>query len=150
MKEHIRSFILRGLSACGFGPMVLAVVYLILNRCASVETLTVTEAVTGIFSLAALAFIAGGMNVVYQIERLPLMAAILIHGGVLYVCYLGTHLINNWLKRGAMPVLIFTCVFIVGYLAIWAVIYTVTLKRTRRVNEMLNMKKSTCEEEENG
>ena len=98
MKEIVLGFLRRGLVACGFGPMVLAVVYLILQRVAGVETLTVHEVCVGILSLTALAFLAGGMNVVYKIEQLPLMSAILIHGGALYVGYLTTYIINGWIQ----------------------------------------------------
>lgn len=140
MKKLVVEFIRRGLIACGFGPMVLAVLYLILERCAVVETLTVGEVCTGIFSLSALAFAAGGMNVIYQAERLPLMLAVFIHGAVLYVCYLGTYLLNGWLAWGAAPVLVFTAIFVVGYLAIWAVIYAVNRRSTAKLNEMLKEK----------
>ena len=76
MKQHIPDFVRRGLSALGLGPLVLAVLYLFLHRQGILDTLTVEQVCTGIFSLSALAFLAGGMNVLYQIERLPLMAAI--------------------------------------------------------------------------
>ena len=137
MKKYIQEFLRRGLIACGFGPLVLAVVYLILQKQAHVQTLTVNEACLGIVSLSALAFIAVGMNVVYQMERLPLMVAILIHGVVLYVSYLITYLVNGWLKQGIWPIVLFTVIFILGYFVIWLVIYFVTKKRTERINEML-------------
>lgn len=137
MKKYIQEFLRRGLIACGFGPLVLAVVYLILQKQAHVQTLTVNEVCLGIVSLSALAFIAGGMNVVYQMERLPLMVAILIHGVVLYVSYLITYLVNGWLKQGIWPIVLFTVIFILGYFVIWLVIYFVTKKRTERINEML-------------
>lgn len=57
-----------------------------------------------------------GMNVVYQMERLPLMVAILIHGGVLYIGYLSTYLLNNWLEWGKTPIFVFSCIFVFGYL----------------------------------
>ena len=137
MKKYIQEFLRRGLIACGFGPLVLAVVYLIFQQQAHVQTLTVNEVCLGIVSLSALAFIAGGMNVVYQMERLPLMVAILIHGVVLYVSYLITYLVNGWLKQGIWPIVLFTVIFILGYFVIWLVIYFVTKKRTERINEML-------------
>ena len=133
MKRYILEFCRRGLCAWGLGPLVLAVLYLFLP----VQTLTAREVSLGIFSLSALAFLAGGMNVIYQIERLPLMAAIGIHGGVLYVGYLGTYLLNGWLDRGRLPILVFPGIFAVGYLAIWAVIYAILKRRTARVNALL-------------
>ena len=137
MKKNILEFFRRGFVACGFGPIVLAILYLILQRQAEIETLTVNQVCLGIFSLSALAFVAGGMNVIYQIERLPLMVAILIHGGVLYISYLVTYLLNNWLEWGAAPIIIFTGIFALGYLAIWAVIYSIIRRNTRKLNEML-------------
>ena len=145
MKKNILEFIRRGLTACGFGPLVLAILYLILQHQAGVQTLTVNQVCLGIFSLSALAFVAGGMNVIYQIERLPLMAAILIHGSVLYVSYLATYLLNDWLDWGMTPVLFFSAIFIVCYLAIWGIIYSMTRKRTEEVNKMLKEKQSSME-----
>ena len=124
MKRHIMEFWRRGIAACGLGPVILAVLYLILQQQAVLQTLTVNEVCIGIFSLTALAFIAGGMNCIYQVERLPLMVAVLIHGCVLYISYLGTYLINGWLGWGTMPILVFTGIFITGYLIIWAIIYS--------------------------
>lgn len=140
MKKIVSEFFRRGMIACGIGPIVLAVLYLILKKQAALETLTVNQVCLGIFSLTALAFIAGGMNVIYQIEQLPLMVAILIHGVVLYISYLVTYLINDWLEQGVLPILVFTGVFVVGYLIIWAIIYSIIRKRTERINEVLRIK----------
>lgn len=143
MKKNILDFFRRGFVACGFGPVVLAVLYLILQHKAEIEVLTVNQVCLGIFSLSALAFIAGGMNVIYQIERLPLMVAILIHGGVLYISYLVTYLLNDWLEWGAIPILVFSGIFIFGYLVIWAIIYCIIKKRTERLNEILKQKQQS-------
>ena len=146
MKKILLEFLRRGLAACGLGPIVLAIFYLILQHQGTVQNLTVNQVCIGIFSLSALAFIAGGMNVVYQIERLPLMAAIAVHGSVLYFSYLATYLVNNWLEWGTSPILVFSGIFILGYLLIWAIIYSVIRRNTRRVNEALR-KKQKCAEE---
>ena len=140
MKGHILDFLRRGMTACGFGPLVLAVFYLILKAQGLVQTLTVDAVCLGIFSLSALAFIAGGMNVIYQIERLPLMAAVSIHGAVLYVSYLATYLVNGWLEWGTGPILVFTGIFVLGYLVIWAVIYSVIRRKTEHLNGMIRQK----------
>ena len=142
MKRYIGNFVQRGLTACGFGPLVLAIIYLILQNQGIVQTLTVNEVCIGILSLSGLAFLAGGMNSIYQIEQLPLMVAILIHGGVLYIGYLGTYLLNGWLELGITPVLVFTGIFVGGYLVIWAVIYSIIKKNTDRINEVLKKQKS--------
>lgn len=137
MKKHILGFLRRGLTACGFGPVILAILYRILQRQGVLVALTIDQVCLGIFSISALAFIAGGMNVVYQMERLPLMLAILIHGTVLYISYLITYLLNDWLERGMIPVLVFTGIFVVGYLAIWIIIFSVVRRRTAKLNEIL-------------
>ena len=142
MKRNVFEFVRRGLVACGFGPLVLAVLYLILQKEANLELLTVNQVCRGIFSLSALAFVAGGMNVVYQIERLPLMAAISIHGGVLYVSYLATYLLNDWLEWGPVPILVFTGIFLLGYVAVWVVIYATTKRKTDRLNEIFQEKQN--------
>ena len=140
MQKTILEFLRRGVSACGFGPLILAILYLFLKNQGAIDTLTVIQVCVGIFSLSALAFIAGGMNVVYQIERMPLMVAILIHGSVLYLSYLVTYLLNDWLEWGVAPVLVFTAVFVFGYLVIWAIIYSVIKKKTEKLNEILKEK----------
>ena len=142
MKRYIGNFVQRGLTACGFGPLVLAIIYLILQNQGIVQTLTVNEVCIGILSLSGLAFLAGGMNSIYQIEQLPLMVAILIHGGVLYIGYLGTYLLNGWLELGITPVLVFTGIFVAGYLVIWAIIYSIIKKNTDRINEVLKKQKN--------
>ena len=137
MKKFVSAFVLRGLIAMGLGPIVLAMVYLILKRVGAIDTLTVNQICIGIFSLSILAFIAGGMNVIYQIERMPLMTAILIHGGVLYIGYLGMYLLNDWIDLGVIPVMVFTAIFVVGYIVIWAIIYLRIRRRTAKLNELL-------------
>ena len=137
MKKFFLEFVSRGMSACGLGPIVLAITYLILQQQNVVETLTVNQVCIGIFSLSALAFIAGGMNVIHQIERLPLMLGILIHGVILYIGYLMTYLINDWLEWGITPIFVFSGIFVLGYLIIWMIIYSVIRKKTEKLNVIL-------------
>ena len=123
--------------SAGLGPIVLAIPYLILQQTAAVEMLTVKEVCIGIFSLTALAFIAGGMNAIYQIEQFPLMIAILLHGTILYISYLVTYLLNDWLEWGAVSIIVFSAIFVIGYLVIWAVIYSIIKRNTAMLNEGL-------------
>ena len=148
MKKFVLEFLCRGLIASGIGPIVLAIVYLILQQTAAVETLSVNQVCIGIFSITALAFIAGGMNAIYQIERLPLMVAILIHGGILYISYLVTYLLNDWLDFGALPIIVFSAVFVVGYIVIWAIIYSIIKRNTAKLNKMLKEKQQSVSEYE--
>ena len=146
MRKYVSEFIRRGLVACGFGPLVLAILYLILHHNGVVESLTVNQVCTGIFSLSALAFIAGGMNVIHQLEKLGLLVAILIHGMVLYLSYLGTYLLNGWLKWGITPILVFSGIFALGYLVIWTIIYSIIRRKTAKLNAMLQKKQQEIKE----
>ena len=147
MKKFVLEFLRRGLIASGIGPIVLAIVYLILQKTNAVETLSVNQVCIGIFAITALAFIAGGMNAIYQIERLPLMVAILIHGGILYISYLVTYLLNAWIDFGALPIVVFTAIFVVGYIVIWAIIYSIIKRNTAKLNKMLKEKQQSVNED---
>ena len=144
MKKFVLEFLRRGLIAAGIGPIVLAIIYLILQQVSAIETLSVNQVCIGIFSITALAFIAGGMNAIYQIEQLPLMVAILIHGGVLYIGYLGTYLLNDWLDFGILPIIVFTAIFVVGYIVIWAIIYSIIKRNATKLNKMLKQKQQSA------
>lgn len=146
MKRFVLDFLRRGAMAAGIGPVVLAVIYLILQQSAGMETVTVSQACIGIFSLTALAFVAGGMNAIYQLERLPLMMAVLIHGCVLYICYLVTYLLNDWLEVGIIPLIVFSLIFVVGYIVIWAIIYSIIKRSTANLNRILQQKQQEAEE----
>ena len=148
MKKFFSEFLRRGLIACGFGPIVLAIVYMILHQTANVQMLTVNQVCIGNFSKTILAFIAGGMNAVYQIEQLPLMVAIFIHGIVLYISYLATYIINNWLEWRLTPILVFTGIFIVAYFVIWAIIYSVIRRNIKQLNKVLKEKQECVKADE--
>ena len=140
MKRIITEFLRRGFVSVGIGPLILAVLYMVLQGQGLLQTLTVNQVCVGIFSLSALAFVAGGMNVIYQSEHLPLMVAVLIHGFVLYISYLVTYLINDWIEKDFTPIFVFTGIFIGGYIIIWLIIYSVTKYNTDRLNKILQKK----------
>ena len=81
----------------------------------------------------------------YLLPLLPMalgQAAISIHGGVLYVSYLATYLLNDWLEWGPVPILVFTGIFLLGYVAVWVVIYATTKRKTDRLNEIFREKQN--------
>jgi len=138
VKRYYKEFLLRGLCVMCGGPIVLAVIYAILGAVGVIESLSAGEVSLGIITISLLAFLCGGIVVIYKIEELPLVMAILIHGFVIYVAYAVIYLVNGWIKSELEPFLVFTVVFIVGYLIIWAVVYLVTRLNTKRINEKLN------------
>ena len=145
MKKYIKTFIMNGLFACGLGPVVLAIVYAVLNATGVVSEMSVSEMVTGIISVTVLAFIAGGISMIYKIERLPITLAALIHAGVLYLDYIVIYLINGWLKDGIIPFIVFTSCFFVGFALVWLIIYLTTKKSTDEVNSVLSTMQSEAE-----
>ena len=137
MKKFWKEFFLRGLICAAGGPVVLAIIYGVLGATGAAESLSPTEVCKGILSITALAFVAAGMTAIYQMEQLPLPTMILLHGGVLYVAYILTYLVNGWLLGGQKPILVFTGIFISCYGAIWTVIYNVTRAKAKKINEKL-------------
>lgn len=137
MKKFGKEFLLRGLLAAGGGPVVLAIVYGVLGSTGAVSSFSPREVCMGILSITLLAVFAGGMTAIYQQEQLPLASAILIHGAGLYAAYILIYLLNGWLKRQLVPILIFTAVFVVGYAVIWLLIYSVTKSGTEQLNKKL-------------
>ena len=91
----------------------------------------------GIISITMMAFVVAGMTAIYQQEQLPLPIMILIHGGVLYLAYILTYLINGWLPGSLIPILVFTGIFAAGYALIWVIIYYVEKAKAEKINQTL-------------
>lgn len=137
MKRFGKEFLLRGLLAASGGPVVLAIVYGILGATGTVSHFSPREVCLGILTVTLLAFTVAGMTAIYQLEQLPLISAILIHGAGLYAAYILVYLLNGWLKQQLIPIAIFTAIFIAGYAVIWLIIYSVTKSKTQQINKKL-------------
>ena len=145
MKKFWKEFLFRGLISAAGGPVVLAIIYGILGATGAAESLSPREVCMGILSITLLAFIAAGMTAIYQMEQLPLPIMILLHGGSLYIAYILTYLLNGWLERSATPILVFSVIFVLSFLTIWAIIYSITKRNTEKLNEMLKKKQESVE-----
>ena len=137
MKAFIPDFLKRGLAAAAGGPVILAIIYGILGATGTVEALAPGEVCMGILTITLLAFVAAGLTGLYQLERLPLASAIMIHGGCLYLSYLVTYLLNRWIPRDFKAIGIFSAVFAGGYALVWLCIYLVTQAKINRLNKKL-------------
>ena len=93
--KHIKDFVMRGLMASVGGPVILALVY----RSLPAQTLRVQEVCLGILTSALMAFIAGGISVLYDLEKLPLLAATFLHAVVLFADYILIYLLNGWINH---------------------------------------------------
>ena len=137
MKKYILEFLKRGLISSVGGPIVLAIIYAIQGATGSVTAIPVWDVCQSILTISLLAFLVAGFTTLYQIERLPLFAAILIHGIALYLTYILIYLLNGWIVNQMTPILIFTGCFIAGYAIIWLIIYLITKKSTDNLNRQL-------------
>lgn len=137
MKKYALEFVKRGLMAASGGPVILAIVYGIIGATGESAIFTPGEVCMGILTVTLMAFIAAGITIVYQIERLPLASAIAIHAGALYLDYLMMYLLNSWIPRDLTGIGIFTFIFAVGYALVWGCIYCSIKAKTERINRKL-------------
>lgn len=137
MKTYILEFLKRGLMAAAGGPVILAIVYMILGASGVTEYLTPDEVSMGILTVTLMAFIAAGISVVYSIEKLPLVSAILIQAGVLYLDYLLVYLLNGWIPRDSGGIGGFTAIFAAIYAVVWLCVYVSIKVKTDRINRKL-------------
>jgi len=131
----------RGLMTAAGGPVILACIYGILGATDAVAVLTPGEVCMGILSITLMGFIAAGITTIYTVESLPLISAILIHAGVLYLDYLLVYLLNSWIPRNSQGIGIFTACFTAGYALIWLVIYLCIRTNTEKLNKKMKQTK---------
>ena len=137
MRQYFAEFCKRGLLCCSGGPLVLAVAYGVMSATDATAALAPTEVCIGILSVTVMAFIAAGITMIYQVEHLPLISAILIHGGVLYLDYLLMYLLNSWIPRNWTGVGYFTVIFLIGYILIWCCIYVRIRAKAKQLTKKL-------------
>ena len=107
MKKYLKEFLHRGLVFGGFGPIVLAVIYLILSYSKEGFYLNGGEACVAIVSIYFLAFIHAGASIFNQIEEWAITKSLFVHLFTLYVAYTACYLINSWIPFEPMFLLIF-------------------------------------------
>ena len=136
MKKYISDFVLRGLIAAAGGPVVLGIIYGILGATGEVTALNPMEVCQGILSITLMAFIAAGITMIYTVDRLPIISAILIHAAVLYLDYLILYLCNNWIQRDVTTLGIFTGIFFGGFTVIWVIVYFCNRAKIKQLNQL--------------
>ena len=137
MKNFLKEFCRRGLVAFGFGPVIAAIIYLCIAWSGVEDMLSLAEVGKQILLVSVMAFLAGGITAIYQIEKMPLPFAIFIQATVLYVDYIAIYLINGWLENSLVPIIVFTVIFTVGFAIVWGIVYLFTKKSAKKLNEQL-------------
>ena len=145
MNKHVKIFLQRGIAFGGFGPVVTAIVYAIIGAVTKDNLITTSNFLIATISTYILAFIVAGCSILYNIESWSTLKALLIHLAALYASYLLVYALNSWVEFNWISVLIFTAVFVVGYLFIWLIIYICLKLQAKKMNlkvkDVINNKK---------
>ena len=136
-RTPVKDFLRQGLMFGGIGPVVTAIVYLILQLTIEDFSLTGTAVFTATVSTYLLAFLHAGSGVFYRIESWSLGKSVLCHFSLLYASYALCYILNDWLPFDPLSLGIFTAGFAAIYAVIWLCI-TVSIRLTvRRLNSRL-------------
>ena len=134
MNEYLKRFLNRGLIFGGFGPMILGIIYAILERTVEGFSLSGTEVLIAILSTYLLAFLQAGASVFNQIERWPIAKSMLCHFSTIYAAYVICYLVNSWIPFEWAVIGIFSAVFVAVYLAIWITVLLCVGATKKRLN----------------
>lgn len=137
MNKYFKEFLRRGLAFGGFGPIIAAIIYLILSYTVKDFSLSGQQVFLSVISTYVLAFIHAGSSIFNQIEHWSIMRALFCHMSALYISYAGCYLINSWIPFDFIVLLIFTGIFVVGYLTIWGAVYFCIKNTSKKMNEKL-------------
>lgn len=137
MNKYLKGFLHRGLIFGGFGPIIIGIIYAIIEKTTSGFSLTGKEVCLAVFSVYLLAFVQAGSSVFNQIEEWPLPKSLFFHFITLYTAYVTCYLINTWIPFKAEIVLIFTAIFVALYFIIWITVYLCVKATSKRFNKAL-------------
>ena len=138
MNKYIKEFFHRGLIFGGFGPIVMGIIYAVIQSCDSALSLSGNEVFAAIISTYLIAFVQAGGSVLNQIEtRFPILMTG-AHLLLLYVTYVGAYLLNSWIPFHPEALGIFTAAFVIGYAVIWLTVYISVKGVSRKLNGKLN------------
>ena len=137
MNKYLKEFLHRGLMFGGFGPIILGIIYAILEATLADFTLNGGQLLIAIVSVYLLAFLQAGVSVFNQIEHWSIPKALLCHFSVLYLAYVLCYLLNSWIPFNPNVLLIFTGIFVGLYLVIWLTVYVSIKLVTKRLNSKL-------------
>lgn len=138
MKKYVKEFCYRGLMFGGFGPIVVGIIYVILENLLAEFSLTGAQVCLAIVSTYILAFVQAGASIFNQIEEWHLAKSLLFHFATLYLAYSVCYVVNTWIPFEPMVLLIFTAIFVVAYFIIWAIVYITVKAVSKKLNAKLS------------
>lgn len=137
MNRYIKSFLHRGLIFAGFGPIILGIVYAILQKTVTDFSLNGVQILIAIVSIYLLAFVQAGASVFNQIESFSIPKSLFCHLSVLYLAYTSCYLINSWIPFDPKFLLIFTAIFLIVYFSVWITVFVAVKITSRKLNAKL-------------
>ena len=137
MKKYLKTFLHRGLIFGGLGPIVLGIIYAVLENTLPAFSLSGTQVLVAILSVYLLAFLQAGASVFNQIESFSVPKSLFCHLSVLYVAYVLCYLVNSWIPFDFKVILIFTGIFIISYFAVWTIVVISIKIATKKLNARL-------------
>lgn len=137
MNKHLKDFFHRGLMFGGFGPIIMGIIYAVIQRTESGFSLSGDEVLLAIVSTYIIAFVQAGASVLNQIETRSPILMTGAHLSLLYITYVGAYLVNSWIPFKPEALGIFTAVFVIGYAVIWLTVYISVKGVSRKLNGKL-------------
>ncbi len=138
MNTYVKTFLHRGLLFGGFGPIVVGIVYAILQATVADFAVTGGQVLLAIVSTYLLAFLQAGATVFNQIEHWPLAKSLLCHFATLYAAYTLFYVGNTWIPFEPTVLLIFTAIFVGGYFLVWGIVWLCIKTASKKMNKKLN------------
>ena len=134
MNKYVKEFLHRGLIFAGFGPIILGIVFAILEGTVDGFSLGGGEVFVAVLSTYAIAFVQAGASVFNQIEHWSLAKSLFFHFGSIYLVYVVSYLANTWIPFEPLAVLIFTAIFAVVYFVVWITVYLIARGCEKKLN----------------
>lgn len=137
MNEYLKKFLHRGLIFGGFGPIIVAIIYAIIESTVENSSLSGKEMLVAILSTYLLAFVHAGASVFNQIEHWPIAKSLLFHFLTLYVVYTLCYLANSWITFEPMVLVIFSAIFVAIYFVVWMTVILCIKATEKRLNSKI-------------
>ena len=138
MSKYLKMFLQRGIAFGGLGPVITAIIYAIVGAATKENLVTTNEVLLSTITTYVLAFTVAGGSILYNIEHWSFLKSSLIHFSLLYMSYLLVYFTNGWFPFTWIGFILFTLVFIVGYIIIWLSIYLSIKAQAKKLNEKIS------------
>ena len=140
MKKYVKMFLLRGATGIGIGNIIAMLISVVIAVTSENSTISVYDYAVWTAASSVIGFVFGGLNVVFEIERLSLLKATLIHYFVMLLTFYACAIPAGWYPFSFVPILISVCIFTGSYVVIWIITYLIIRHNAKRMTDALNRK----------